>query len=112
MILLPKDRDFAAADAEDGFSVVNEFGAVYVRKVYTSQGERLEIVSPRLGYSIRLDALQLEAISWQKPAFISSFLRTPFGPLEESRQEFDRESANRRRSGASPAKNAEGEQQP
>src|SRR6516164_6094682 len=88
-LLLAQDRALVDAEAEGGFSIVNEFGAVVVRKIYTRQGERLEIVSPRLGYSIRLDALQLEAISWQKPAVISSFLTTPFGPLEESRQEFD-----------------------
>jgi hypothetical protein len=83
---LPEDVEFLAADGADGFSVMNEFGAVYVRKVFTSQGERMEITCPRLGYPIRLDALQLEAISWQDPSVISALLETPFGPLEERRE--------------------------
>jgi hypothetical protein len=86
-LLLAQDRAFAETEAEGGFSIVNEFGGVYVRKIHTSQGERLEIVAPRIGTSIRLDALQLEAISWQEPTFISSFLVTPFGPLEEQRKD-------------------------
>ena len=65
---------------EPSISIVNEFGAVWVRKVYTRNGERLEINAPNLGYSIRLDALQLEALSWQSPETLSKLLETPFGP--------------------------------
>jgi hypothetical protein len=64
----------------DGFPVTNEFGVAYVRKVRTRNGERLEISSPRLGYKIRLDALQLEALSWQRSESLSALLETPFGP--------------------------------
>jgi hypothetical protein len=62
------------------FPVVNEFATVIVRKIRTRAGERLEIGSPQLGHSIRLDALALEALSWQTPETISSFLEHPFGP--------------------------------
>jgi hypothetical protein len=62
------------------FPVVNEFASVLVRKIRTRAGERLEISSPQLGYSIRLDALALEALSWQDPETISGFLEHPFGP--------------------------------
>ena len=65
-------------------SIVNEFGAARIRKINTRNGERLEIAAPKLGYCIRLDALQLEAISWQTEQFISELLETPFGPEDKS----------------------------
>ncbi|TPG32567.1 dihydrodiol dehydrogenase [Mycobacterium hodleri] len=68
---------------DEGFSIVNEFGGVFVRKVHTRNGERLQITAARLGYETRLDALQLEAISWQKPEFFSQLMETPFGPEAE-----------------------------
>jgi hypothetical protein len=60
--------------------VGNEFTTVRVRKVATRNGERLEIVSPKTGHSICLDALALESLTWQEPEFFSRFLETPFGP--------------------------------
>lgn len=38
---------------------------VEIRKIFTPAGERLEIEAPRRGYRIRLDAMELEALSWQ-----------------------------------------------
>jgi hypothetical protein len=75
-------RPPAAEDIEcvEEFGIVNEFAGVRIRKLRTRAGERLEIASLELGYSIRLDALALEALSWQQPETISSFLETPFGP--------------------------------
>jgi hypothetical protein len=61
-------------------AIVNEFGAAWIRKVLTGNGERLEIYSPNLGHVVRLDALHLEALSWQTEAFFSELLSTPFGP--------------------------------
>jgi hypothetical protein len=61
-------------------TIVNEFTGVRVRKLLTRNGERLEVESMRLGYRIRLDALGLEALSWQAPEVISGWLATPFGP--------------------------------
>jgi hypothetical protein len=63
-----------------GFMVVNEFAAVRVRKMRTRNGERLEISSPLWENSIKLDALALEALTWQSPETISKFLENPFGP--------------------------------
>jgi hypothetical protein len=65
---------------DNGTSIANEFAMVYVRKVLTRNGERLEIESPKLGYKIQLDPLELESISWQPKEVFSRFLRTPFGP--------------------------------
>lgn len=64
----------------DAMIVVNEFAAVRVRKVRTRNGERLEITSPTLGHTIRLDALALESLTWQTPSTFSRFLEKPFGP--------------------------------
>lgn len=61
----------------------NEFATVYVRTVKTRNGVRLEITSPRLGHSIRLDPLALESLTWQSMDLFSQLLRTPFGPQDE-----------------------------
>jgi hypothetical protein len=60
--------------------LANEYAVVVVRRVETSKGVRLEIISPRLGTSIRLDPVELEALTWQSHDLFSKLLRTPFGP--------------------------------
>jgi hypothetical protein len=61
-------------DSEDGivqsgerFGIGNEFTGVQVRKVWTKQGERLELTVPRSGRRILLDAMQLEIVAAQEP---------------------------------------------
>jgi hypothetical protein len=71
-----------AVKETNGFMVVNEFAAVRVRKMRTRNGERLEISSPLWENSIKLDALALEALTWQSPETISKFLENPFGPAD------------------------------
>lgn len=61
-------------------TVANEFAMVTVEKVQTRNGERLEIVSPRLGFRIQLDAVELESLSWQRKDVFTQFLNTPYGP--------------------------------
>jgi hypothetical protein len=70
--------DKLARDSE--ITIANEFTAVRVRAVQTRNGERLEISSLRLPYAIRLDALLLEALSWQDPLELGKLLEAPFGP--------------------------------
>jgi hypothetical protein len=60
--------------------LTNEFALVRVRKVLTRNGVRLEIASPRLGYSIRLDPLALESLTWQTSETFTRFLEDPYGP--------------------------------
>lgn len=60
--------------------IANEFTTVTVEKVHTRNGERLEIVSPRLGYRIQLDPMELESLSWQPKDTFSQFLHRPYGP--------------------------------
>ncbi|MBO4252300.1 dihydrodiol dehydrogenase [Streptomyces griseorubiginosus] len=59
--------------------ISNEFADIRVRKVYTRNGERLEIQAPRRGYRILLDAVELESLTWQTPETFSGFLRASVG---------------------------------
>lgn len=64
-----------------------------VRKVMTRNGARLEIKSVRLGFSIQLDALALESLTWQRPETFSKFLETPYGP-DDMEHDDDMETAD------------------
>lgn len=73
------DGDFPVnEDRVDGAPIVigNEFVDVEVRRVHTRNGVRLEIYSPRRGTSVRLDAMVLDALSWQPPEVFSDLLRS------------------------------------
>lgn len=72
---------------DDGswLTISNEFASVKVRKERTRNGERLVIVSAKLGHAVRLDSLELESLSWQDPATFSRLLETPFGPEGDTR---------------------------
>jgi hypothetical protein len=77
---LDPDDGHLAEKASEWLDIGNEFAFVRVRKVYTRNGERLQIVAPKMGFEIMLDALALEAVSWQKPEMFSNLLQSPFGP--------------------------------
>ncbi|WP_230206503.1 hypothetical protein [Microbacterium gorillae] len=62
--------------------IANEFAHVLVRKIYTRNGERLEIIAPHLEKQIRLDPLELEALTWQTTATFSRMLEEPFGTAD------------------------------
>ena len=51
----------------EALGVGNEFTGVQVRKVWTRQGERLELLVPRSGRRVLLDAMQLEILTAQDP---------------------------------------------
>jgi hypothetical protein len=68
------------SDNESWVTIANEFTTVRVRKCRTRNGERLELFSPRLGKTIRLDSLELESLTWQDESTFSRLLETPFGP--------------------------------
>ena len=69
---------------DEPFELANEYALVNVRRVYTRNGVRLEIVAPRLGRGIRLDPVELETLTWQSHDTFSQWLRTPFGPEPEA----------------------------
>jgi hypothetical protein len=64
-----------SADSEP-IVIANEFVDVEVRRVHTRNGVRLEIYSPRRGTTIRLDAMVLDALTWQDPEVFSEMLRS------------------------------------
>ncbi len=55
-------------------NIANEFAEVTVSIVPYGNGHRLQIRSPRWGSSIWLDAVELEALTWQPKALFSSLL--------------------------------------
>jgi hypothetical protein len=57
--------------------LINEFAEVRVRKVITGNGARLEIVAPRVGTSVRLCPLELEALTRATPESLSDLLGSP-----------------------------------
>jgi hypothetical protein len=71
-------------EGEGSFELANEFAEVRVRKVRTRNGVRLEIHAPKLGRTVLLCPLELEALSWQSPQAFSEMLRMPFGPEAEA----------------------------
>ena len=71
--------DSPVVDRAEQIDIANEFAHVKVAKVWTRNGERLEISSPRLNRVIRLDPLELESLTWQTTDTFSKFLETPFG---------------------------------
>jgi hypothetical protein len=80
----PASEMLAADERADGeLELTNEFATVRVRRVYTRNGVRLEIRSPRLGRAIRLDPLALESLTWQTMETFSRFLREPYGPPDD-----------------------------
>ena len=79
----------AGREPEDGHAdapvrISNEFTSVEVRRVTTRNGELLEVRSLKLGFVVRLDPLELEALSWQEPVTFSRLLETPYGPEDDT----------------------------
>jgi hypothetical protein len=69
---------------DDGILIANEFTSVRVRKERTRNGERLVVSSPNLGFEVRLDALELESLTWQTPETFSRLLEHPYGPEDDA----------------------------
>jgi hypothetical protein len=59
--------------------ISNEFADIRLRKVYTRNGQRLEIEAHRRGYRILLDAIELESLTWQTAETFSGFFRASVG---------------------------------
>jgi len=73
------DRGDGVVGAGEAFGIGNEFTGVQVRKVWTRQGERLELTVPRTGARILLDAMQLEIVAVQDPERFSELFATQLG---------------------------------
>ena len=62
-------------------TVANEFTEVVVRRVETRNGSRLLISAPRTGQWISLDALEVEALTWQNTRTLAAMVGNPHAPL-------------------------------
>ena len=62
-------------------TVANEFTEVVVRRVDTRNGSRLLISAPRTGRWISLDALEVEALTWQNPRTMAAMVGNSSAPL-------------------------------
>lgn len=64
--------------------MANEFAEVTVAVVRSGNGSRLELRSPRWQTSVRLDAVELEALTWQQSEVFSRMLEgsVPAGAIE------------------------------
>lgn len=66
---------------DSGFTISDDTGnRVFLRKINTRKGERLEIDSPRVGASSRLDAVALESLTWQKKEVFDELQPLPANP--------------------------------
>jgi hypothetical protein len=65
----------------EAISVANEFTEVVVRRVDTRNGSRLLIRAPRSGQWITLDALEVEALTWQNPRTLAAMVGNSHAPL-------------------------------
>lgn len=62
-------------------TIANEFADLRISKVHTRNGARLLIESPKTGQWVTLDALELEALTWQNVATLSAMVGKPYQPL-------------------------------
>lgn len=66
--------DTSDKDQQEIIQIANEFTTIHVRKVFTRNGERLEIESKKYGFKVQLDTMQLEILTMQKPDIYSKLL--------------------------------------
>jgi hypothetical protein len=62
-------------------TVANEFTEVVVRRVDTRNGSRLLVTSPKTGQWITLDALEVEALTWQNTRTLAAMVGNSHAPL-------------------------------
>lgn len=74
------ERLMAGAVGEP-LTVANEFTEVVMQRVDTRNGARLLIRAPRTGRWISLDALEVEALTWQNPRTLAAMVGNSGAPL-------------------------------
>ena len=82
----PSDATAADPTVEpvgEPIGIANEFTGVVIRKVLTRNGERLEVVTPKSGYRVLLDAMQLEIISTLTPEAFTELIARRLGSHED-----------------------------
>lgn len=67
--------------SDEPITIANEFTEVVVRRINTRNGSRLLISAPRSGQWITLDALEVEALTWQNPRTLAAMVGNSHAPL-------------------------------
>lgn len=62
-------------------TIANEFTEVVLRRVDTRNGSRLLISTPKSGQWISLDALEVEALTWQNTRTLAAMVGNMHAPL-------------------------------
>lgn len=65
----------------DVLNIANEFAEIVVRRVTTRNGARLLIHAPKSAQWVSLDALEIEALTWQNPATLAAMVGNAGAPL-------------------------------
>lgn len=76
---LDPDALEGVVETAEWFGIGNEFTGVQVRKVWTRNGERLQLWVPGRNYTILLDAMQLEIIAAQDATEFSTLFAHKLG---------------------------------
>ncbi|UVE51025.1 hypothetical protein KU306_03830 [Haloferax larsenii] len=71
------------ASTDETLQIGNEYTVVQLTVFDTDDGPRLEIDSPKLGYSCRLSVSELVALSRKDMSLFSDLLHTPMGPVDD-----------------------------
>ncbi|WP_327579048.1 dihydrodiol dehydrogenase [Streptomyces sp. NBC_00145] len=79
--------DEGTVRAGESLRIANEFTDVRVRKVWTRQGERLELSVPKKGYRILLDAMQLEIVAAQEPEKFTELFAVNLGSSDKEQED-------------------------
>ncbi|GAA2357653.1 hypothetical protein [Dactylosporangium salmoneum] len=77
-----EEKDAGIIEVGEWFGIGNEFTGVQIRKVWTRNGERLELHVPARNYRSLLDAMQLEIIAAQDPAAFTRLFQRQLGSDE------------------------------
>lgn len=73
--------DLLNAAVGEPLTVANEFTEVMVRRVDTRNGSRLLVYAPKSGRWISLDALEVEALTWQNTRTLAAMVGNAGAPL-------------------------------
>jgi len=73
--------ELLAGAVGEPLTVANEFTEVVVRRVDTRNGSRLLITSPKTGQWITMDALEVEALTWQNASTLAAMVGNMHAPL-------------------------------
>lgn len=77
----PEFEQLLQGTVGESVTIANEFTEVVVRRVDTRNGSRLLITAPRTGQWISLDALEVEALTWQNTRTLAAMVGNSYAPL-------------------------------